>query len=177
MEDRKIYKVVGSQAQEQVEKIIKAKLEYDEKIKVLLEEYGAIKSYSNGSSPKILGVEASTKFDAKLFKIVDKSMTRHLPKNIVYIEPNKRTKAGKELAEKMSKITFDSRRLAQGFFKGCSDLLVGNRVHFPTVFYVESADVWIVAKHEDAEGEPISGLEEIKLSEYYAMYDSPNLLG
>jgi hypothetical protein len=83
-----------------------------------------------------------------------------------------RTKKGKELAGAIFKWGSKQREHAQGFFKGETAVVNPRKLTWPMFYSIEDEKgklYWIVTIHKDSKAEPLEGLEEIKLSRYYAL--------
>jgi hypothetical protein len=174
MENRRIFKVTGGEAMD----VIKKAEKFIEKRKKELEEFyertGAKKFRGVQGWPEILIYDAGTEpkeIDGEPFARVLRKKWGNSDDEVAYV-PNNRTEAGKRLSISIEKLSDrDFRKFAYQMFEGAPETTTPYRdrlkVYFPSLEKYE--DLWFVTVHKEAQIKPVDGLEEIKLSEYYAL--------
>lgn len=174
MENRRIFKVTGGEAMNVIEKAQKFLEKRKKKLEEFYERTGAKTGRGVQGMPEILIYDAGTEpkeIDGEPFARVLMKQ-RDLTENEVAYVPNKRTKAGKIMRISIERLcNRDFERFAYQMFEGAPETTTPYRdrlkIYFP--FIENHEDIWFVAVHKEAECKPINGLEEIKLSEYYAL--------
>lgn len=183
MEDRKIFKVTGGKAEKVIEKALAFVEEKRTALNAFYARYGCASAcgrrhapecliYTKGTEPADIG---GIPFE-KLLKLTSPTVESDVHDPVYYL-PNLRTKAGKALAEEIHNLSYDIQNFASDMFKGNTDVYTPIPGRFSMmmvhpVMWNPTGEMWVVSVHKDAKCEPVDGLEEMLLSEYYLMVEN-----
>jgi hypothetical protein len=158
MEDRRIFKVVGGKAAELVAQREDQIRRHGEALAAFLNAHGVTRFW--GSNLEIWGVCSESKPKTPGWR-------RHSKEDQVWVAGS--GKDGRALDLTMRAIRAIVTVKAESFFTGDSWVCTLRHMFTPGCGTVNEGGAFIVTIHRDAKAKPIDGLEEIKLSEYYAM--------
>lgn len=161
MDERRIWKIVGEPAATKLEAATQQRGDRNRAIDAFKQKHGAAGAFSYGEQFGGIVLDSDEA----------PSPWKPLKGRANWFAPDRRTKAGKALAKEIQAINalYDDDDAAASFFDGETWVFTGHFLIKPSYGFIKDTEVCIVTAHRDIKGTPIGGLEEMKLSEFYAL--------